>query len=118
MMDVRSGSSTIQNWPEEWREADKLVLNTHGEPHEATSSTLTWYGVGQWKRIQASKIYFQHQFPAPHIDSVESFIDYYVPPDRFTPLAEFDGSVIAERTAGEVSARCHDQQANSLHSIS
>ena len=33
---------------------------------------------------------------------------------KFTPLAEFDGSVIAERTAGEVSARCHDEQANFL----
>ena len=32
----------------------------------------------------------------------------------FGPLAEFDGSVIVERTAGEVSARCHDEQANFL----
>ena len=30
------------------------------------------------------------------------------------PLAEFDGSVVAERTAGEVSARCHDEEANNL----
>ena len=30
------------------------------------------------------------------------------------PLAEFDGSVVVERTAGEVSARCHDEQANVL----
>ena len=34
--------------------------------------------------------------------------------DKFTPLAEFDGSVVVERTAGEVSARCHDEQANFL----
>ena len=58
--------------------------------------------------------HFDHAFPAPHIDSVESFIDYRVPPDKFTALAEFDGSVIVERTAGEVSARCHDEQANCL----
>jgi hypothetical protein len=32
----------------------------------------------------------------------------------FGRLAEFDGSVIAERTAGEVSARCHDEHANFL----
>jgi hypothetical protein len=41
-------------------------------------------------------------------------LDYRVPTDAFTPLAEFDGSVIAERTAGEVSARCHDEGANNL----
>jgi hypothetical protein len=39
-------------------------------------------------------------------------IDYRVPPEHFSPLAAFDGSVIVERTAGEVSARCHDEQAN------
>jgi hypothetical protein len=41
-------------------------------------------------------------------------LDYRVPTEAFTPLAEFDGSVIAERTAGEVSARCHDEEANNL----
>ena len=54
------------------------------------------------------------QWGAKHIDAVESFIDYRVPPEMFTALAEFDGSVIVERTAGEVSARCHDEQANFL----
>ena len=52
--------------------------------------------------------------PAPHIDAVESVIDYQVPVEKFTALAEFDGSVVVERTAGEVSARCHDEQANFL----
>lgn len=62
----------------------------------------------------ATKTFFQHDCPAPHIDAVESFIDYRVPIDKFTELAEFDGSVVVERTAGEVSARCHDEQANYL----
>ncbi len=31
-----------------------------------------------------------------------------------TPITAFDGSVVVERTAGEVSARCHDEQANFL----
>ena len=41
-------------------------------------------------------------------------IDTYLPVEKFTALAEFDGSVVVERTAGEVSARCHDEQANFL----
>ena len=45
---------------------------------------------------------------------MESFIDYRVPVEAFTPLAAFDGRVVVERTAGEVSARCHDEQANFL----
>jgi hypothetical protein len=45
---------------------------------------------------------------------VQSVIDCRVPLAKFAPLASFDGSVVAERTAGEVSARCHDEQANFL----
>lgn len=37
-----------------------------------------------------------------------------MPTGKFTPLARFDGSVIVGRTTGEVSARCHDEGANSL----
>jgi hypothetical protein len=48
-----------------------------------------------------------------HIDSVESTIDYHVPTQKCSALGEFDGSVV-ERTVGEVSARCHDEQANFL----
>ena len=113
-MEARQGSQIIKDWPEESQEAAQLVIDTYGEPHEATESLLTWHQVGPWKRVLASKVFFEHQFPAPHIDSVESVIDYRVPPEQCSALAAFDGSVIAERTAGEVSARCHDEQANFL----
>jgi hypothetical protein len=103
-----------QHWPEESREAAQLVIDGYGEPDEMTPSQLTWHKPGPWKRIVASKEFYPHNFPAPHSDAVESFIDYRVPPEKFSALAQFDGSVIAERTAGAVSARCHDEQANFL----
>jgi hypothetical protein len=108
------GSETIKAWPEESREAAQLVIDEYGEPDEATPTRLTWHRRGPWKRIVASRAFYQHNFPAPHVDAVESFIDYRVPPEKFSELAKFDGSVIVERTAGEVSARCHDEQANFL----
>ena len=90
------------------------IRDRYGEPDELTPSQLTWHRPGPWKRIVASKEVYQHNFPAPHSDAVECFIDYRVPPDKFSALAQFDGSVIVERTAGEVSARCHDEEANCL----
>lgn len=111
-MTPEGGSQRIEAWPEESREAARLVIDKYGEPDEATDTQLTWHKPGPWKRIVASKVFYQHGFPAPHIDSVESVIDYRVPPDKFAQLAEFDGSVIAERTAGDPTARCHDEQAN------
>jgi hypothetical protein len=113
-MNSNSGSRRIESWPEESREAARLVIDKYGEPDEATETQLTWHKPGPWKRIVASKVFYKHDFPAPHNDSVESVIDYRVPPEKFAELAEFDGSVIAERTAGEVSARCHDEEANLL----
>jgi hypothetical protein len=107
-------STWIENWPEESREAANLVIQQYGEPDEMSASQLIWHHPGPWKRIVASKTFYQHDFPAPHIDSVESVIDYHVPVEKFSDLAAFDGSVIVERTAGEVSARCHDEQANFL----
>ncbi len=113
-MVVAQGSEIIKAWPEESREAAQLVIDEYGQPHEATESALTWHNVGPYKRMIASKVFWQHDFPAPHIDAVETVIDYRVSSEFFTPLAEFDGSVVVERTAGEVSARCHDVQANNL----
>ena len=113
-MAATEGSQIIQGWPEESREPAQLVINQLGEPDEATDTQLTWHRRGNWKRIVATKTAYLHNFPMPHMDSVESFVDYRVPVDKFTPIAQFDGSVITERTAGEVSARCHDLEANCL----
>ena len=51
------GSEIIQTWPDESREAAQLVIDKYGEPHEATDSYLVWHGVGQYKRVVASKTF-------------------------------------------------------------
>lgn len=107
-------SPLMEGWPEEAREAAQLVIDQYGKPDESTDTQLTWQKPGPWKRIVASRAFYSHHFPVPHYDSVESVIDYRVPPEKVTALAQFDGSVIVERTVGEVSARCHDEQANFL----
>ena len=113
-MAISERTGLLGGWPPESREAAQLVIENYGDPDEATDSLLIWHRKGPWKRIVASKTFYPHEFPAPHNDAVESVLDYRVPVESFTPLAEYDGSVIVERTAGEVSARCHDEQANFL----
>ena len=112
--EVATGSEIVKGWPDEAREAAELVLKKYGEPHEATESFLVWHRVGPWKRLIASRTFYRHEFPTPHIDAVESVIDYRVPAEKASDVMRFDGSVIIERTAGEVSARCHDEEANNL----
>lgn len=113
-MQSKQAADILAGWPEPAREAGQLVVDTYGEPTMVTDAELSWTNVGTWKRIVAQRAYWAHDFPAPHTDSVESFVDYQVPPDRYTDMARFDGSVMLERTTGEASARCHDEQANRL----
>lgn len=49
-----------------------------------------------------------------HTDFIEQSVFYYVTPDKYTELAEFDGSVTCKRTPGMISAKCHDEEANFL----
>jgi hypothetical protein len=106
--------AVLARWPDESREAAQLVVDTYGEPDEVTPSMMVWHRVGPWKRVIATRAFDAHEFPAPHHDCVESVIDYAVPPAKAGEVVEFDGSVIVHRTAGEVAARCHDEQANFL----
>ena len=50
----------------------------------------------------------------PHKDVMQQFVNFEVPADKFNDLANYDGSVVAERTAGELSARCDNEKANFL----
>jgi len=36
------------------------------------------------------------------------------PPEKVSDITAFDGSVVVNRTRGELSARCHDEEANNL----
>ncbi|MDP9387249.1 MAG: hypothetical protein M3Q48_04820 [Actinomycetota bacterium] len=53
-----------------------------------------------------------HNFPAPHTDFLTQVIDYRVPPDKITQIAEIDGSIVVDGTKGEVAARCDAEAAN------
>lgn len=107
-------SPAIREWPENAREAAQLVVDQYGDPDEVMKSWVVWHQPGPWKRIVASREVHDHHFPTPHLDSVESVIDYRFPDDKTQDLYLFDGSVVIDRTKGEVSARCHDEQANLL----
>lgn len=107
------GAAQIKDWPEESQEAAQLVIDQYGEPHEATETLLIWHDAGPWKRILASKVFYQHDFRR-RTSTRSRPSSTTACPRGSHELAQFDSSVVVERTAGEVSARCHDEQANFL----
>jgi hypothetical protein len=109
-----SVNELISSWPEMPRQAAQKLIAKYGPPNEQTPSMLTWNNNGPWKRTILYKQEIPHEFPSPHTDFLEQFVAYRVPPDKFDDLAKYDGSVIVERTKGEMSARCDKEELNML----
>lgn len=118
-MDGRMGGrnaamSMINSWPMEAKKAAMTAMEKYGAPQEATATMLVWHNNGPWKRSVVYSHEAPHDFPMPHIDVWEQVVDYRVPADKFDELAAYDGSVVVDRTQGEMSARCDKEGANFL----
>ena len=107
-------TNTIANWMEGPKSAVERLTEKYGQPHEATPFRMVWWNTGPWKFTMVTNEGIDHNFPVPHKDYVWQAINYNVPEAKFTELANFDGSVYARRTEGELSAKCHMEEANFL----
>ncbi len=106
--------SVLLDWPAAPKKTVELIIEQYGLPNEATPTQLIWYHNGPWKRTVITKDEGQHNFPTPHTDYIAQTIDYFVPVERLTELGRFDGSVIVNRTSGEVTAACDAEPLNIL----
>ncbi|MGQ0714781.1 MAG: hypothetical protein ACT4PJ_13780 [Gemmatimonadaceae bacterium] len=109
-----SVDALTRGWPAKSREAATSMAQKYGQPAEQTPTMLVWHNTGPWKRTIVYREEIPHSFPKPHTDLLEQFIDYRVPVEFFDELAAYDGSVIIERTKGEMSARCDKEEMNFL----
>ncbi len=106
----------IKSWPEASQMAAKDMMDKYkyGKPNETTPHMLIWYNNGPWKKTTIYDVETRHIFPVDHTDVMEQVIDYKVPSNKFSALAEYDGSVSVHRTDGEISAKCDMEGANFL----
>jgi hypothetical protein len=88
------------------RQTAELMLERYGLPNEASAGHLIWHNMPPWKRIVLSSDQIPHDFPTAHTDFLAQYIDYRVPAERAADVLAFHGSIIIDRTAGEVGARC------------
>lgn len=106
--------TVLQDWPDTSKKAAQAMIKKYGQPQEVTATRLIWHDNGPWKRTTVINEEIDHDFPMPHKDVLEQTVNYDVPADRFDDLARYDGSVMVERTRGEISARCDKEEANFL----
>lgn len=104
----------IDDWPDPPRQVAKKTMERYGPPNEVSYSKLTWYNNGPWKRTELQRDEFPHNFPTPHTDYISQYIDYRIPAERVGDIVAFDGSILPDRTRGEVGARCDMEAMNIL----
>jgi len=75
----------VDNWPETAKKAAKAMMDKYGDPDEQTPSMLMWKDTGPFTHTIVYKEEIQHDFPMPHKDVLEQFINYDVPVFRHSP---------------------------------
>lgn len=105
-------SRFTSGWPDASTMAAKKLLTKYGEPTESTPSMLVWKGIAPFRRITVFREEVVHRFPLLHKDVIEHVVGYKIPADKTDELTRFDGSILIDRTRGELAARGDDEAMN------
>ncbi|MFE0937988.1 hypothetical protein ACFW4O_36190 [Streptomyces mutabilis] len=111
---LRQAQMFVEQWPEAPKKVAEKILDHYGAPNEATPTKLLWYRAGPWSRMELTADEVEHNFPTPHTDFLTQYVDYPVPAERASDLVAFHGSVLLDRTAGQIGARCDHEAYNTL----
>lgn len=114
IVDPAEVAQIIEHWPAAPKKIAAETVDRYGPPNEATPTLLIWHDNGPWKRTEITADERPHKFPTPHTDYIAQFINYDVPVEKFNDIARFDGSVVPNRTTGEVFAACDMEAMNVL----
>jgi len=105
---------TLVGWPKVSLAVAADLITKYGLPRESNARELAWYDNGPWKRTVLHKEEIPHNFPYPHQDVLEQTVNYRVPIDKVADLLKYDGSLVIDRTRGELTVHCDNEQSNTL----
>jgi hypothetical protein len=101
-------------WEKRRQHLVEIVWKKYGEPQEKTSDMLIWKSPFPFKRIVIYRNGADHEFPYHHHDVIEHVVNYRIPINRSGELTQFNGSVVFDRTRGELSVTGDLEQTNLL----
>lgn len=110
--DEIDASTAISAWPAASQQAARAIITKYGPPDEIGNAWLCWKETGPWKMTMVHRQEVEHNFPMPHKDVLTQAVDMKVPADKIDDLAQFDGSIAVQRTAGCVSVTCDKEEMN------
>ena len=111
---LTTAEAVLDGWKPRPADLARQMIVKYGPPNEATPLRLVWHNNHPWKRTEVLNDEIPHHFPKPHSDIMTQTINFPIPVDRIDDLAAFDGSIIADRTRGELSVRGDNEQMNFL----
>jgi hypothetical protein len=103
-----------RNWNAQARQAAQQMYQRYGAPHEVSANRLVWRNNGGWRATEVINQEVEHNFPAPHHDVLRQTVAMNVPPEKIAELAQFSGSVLVDRTKGEITVRCDSEANNTI----
>ena len=104
----------LLGWPKRSIAVASDLVTRYGLPKESNARELTWYDNGPWKRTVLHREEIDHNFPYPHKDVLEQTVNYRVPADKVGDLVKYDGSLVIDRTRGELTVHCNNEESNTL----
>lgn len=107
-------TKTTETWPESSKAAITSLNSKYGLPSAVTEDMVVWTNSAPFKRSVVMKEEVNHQFPIQHSDVLMQTVDYRVPLDKVAAVSKFDGSLLIDRTKGELSARNDKEEMNIL----
>jgi hypothetical protein len=109
-----AASVVLAAWPMKQRETATMLIGKYGNPDVVGDRMLVWFDTGPFTKTVLRRDAAPHDFPMPHVDYLTQTVLYRVPADKVDDLFEYDGSVWAHRTRGELSAQCDVEGMNFL----
>lgn len=107
-------ASLTNGWPESSVAAAKDMIQKYGDPTETTSESLIWRNFAPFKEIIVHKAVYSHRFPLLHQNSLEHVVDYKAPVDKIDDVWRYNGSIVLNRTQGEMSSFADNEAMNIL----
>jgi len=104
----------LNGWPQSVRDLATQLIAEYGPPAESTPRQLIWHDNGSFTRTVLHRTGARHNFPLPHEDILEQTVRYRVPAEKLADLYAYNGSLVFERTRGELTVHCDSEQQNRL----
>lgn len=101
-------------WPQSSQSAINALYAKYGLPNSVTSEMIVWNTTPPFKKTVVLREQIVQKFPFLHWDVIEQSIDYKVPVDKISQLAKFNGSLMIDRTKGEITSRSEKEEMNFL----